>query len=153
MFIPKEHFNFYKILSRESAEKYCHQKHQKTSIIISIRSSWDKVMPDVFISKENGVKDICSLAFDDVDIFNEHGIMTIEDGKKIADFINKWYSKTDLIIAHCDGGISRSAGVIAAIMRVKEGTEYPLIWSYSKHPNMLCYLQTLKGFGYIKEPD
>ncbi|MCR5106278.1 MAG: hypothetical protein K6B68_17750 [Eubacterium sp.] len=71
------------------------------------------------------------------------------NAKKIVSFVNKWYDNVDTIIVHCEGGISRSAGVCAAIMRVKEGTDYPVFRSKSKRPNMTCYLKTLKAFDYI----
>ncbi len=139
----------YKVLSREVCEKYCKQNHSKTSVIISIKSSWDKVDADVFTSDSNNVKDILRLSFDDIDVEdNADHCMQYEDGKKIAEFVDKW-KDIETIIVHCDGGISRSAGVAAAIMRVLEGDDFPLFKNKNKHPNMTCYLRTLKGFGYI----
>jgi len=135
MFLTDEQRAKYKVICRSACERYCKQNHSKTSIIISIKSSWDNVMPDVFCDEKNKVKAILSLSFDDVE--------------KVADFINKWYNKADMIIVHCDGGVSRSAGVCAAIMRVKEGDDWPIFDNRNKHPNMTCYLRTLKGFKYI----
>lgn len=150
MFIPKQNLNRYKIMSRSSCEKYCTQHHKKTSVIISIKSSWDNIKPELTCTKDNNVKSILYLSFDDID-FEENATMCMQpdDGKKVADFINKWYNKINSIIVHCDGGISRSAGVAAAIMRVKEGDDYPIFKQRHKHPNMTCYLTTLKGFRYI----
>ena len=76
-------------------------------------------------------------------------IVDLYQGKIVADFVNAYYDETDRIIIRCDGGISRSAGVGAAIMRVKEGSDYPIFRSRRKSPNMTCYLATLKGFCYI----
>jgi len=155
MFLTQEQKQKYKVMSRNTCEKYCLKNHTKTSLIISIKSSWDREMPKVFISDKNKVKAILSLSFDDVekeDSVNTHGkefCMSFDDGKKIANFITKWYDKVETIIVHCDGGISRSAGVAAAIMRVKEGDDFPIFDNQNKHPNMTCYLRTLKSFRYI----
>lgn len=142
--------NRYKIMSRTICEKYCNQKHYDTSIIISIKSTWDKTDPQVFCSDINNVKDILFLSFDDIDFEDgPDGCMTVKDGVAIADFVNKWNDKIDKIIVHCDGGISRSAGVCAAIMRVTAGDDYIIFHNKNKAPNMTCYLNTLKGFKYI----
>ncbi|WP_196812587.1 dual specificity protein phosphatase family protein [Butyrivibrio sp. XPD2002] len=102
------------------------------------------------MNNQNNVKHILSLSFDDVELEQmPEFCMTYEDGEKIAEFVNSFYAEADLIIIHCDGGISRSAGVAAAIMRVKEGFDDPIFNNRNKHPNMTCYLRTLKGFGYI----
>ena len=69
--LSKSQIDKYKIMSRESCERYCRQKHEKTSIIISISSSWDKVMPSLPINETNNVKHILSLTFDDVDYFHD----------------------------------------------------------------------------------
>ena len=150
MFLTDEQKRKYKIMSRATCERYCTQKHAKSSMIISIKSSWDKEPSHLSMTKENGVKYILSLAFDDLtQEDNPKFCMQESDGKKVAKFVNKHYDDVDLIIVHCDGGISRSAGVGAAIMRVKEGDDWQLFDSQTKHPNMTCYLRTLKGFGYI----
>ena len=137
-------------MSRARCERYCTQKHKNTSMIISIKSTWDRELPYLSMNRKNNVKFILSLSFDDLDIEDDPRFaMTLEDGKKVADFVNQHYDEVDTIIVHCDGGINRSAGVAATIMRVKEGDDWPLFDSRTKHPNMTCYLRTLKGFGYI----
>ena len=149
MFLTNEQKNKYKIFSRSRCEQYCKQKHSKTSIIISIKSSWDKIWPDLSATDKNNVKHILFLSFDDIEYEdNPKFAMTEDDGKQVANFINKYYDEVDDIIIHCDGGISRSAGVAAAIMRVKEGDDFPVFDNSRKHPNMTCYFRTLKGFDY-----
>ena len=143
----------YKVFSRQFCERFCKQNHNKTSIIISIKSTWDKQLPQVFCNEKNNVKAILSLTFDDIEKEDEPFVegkefcMTLNDGKKIAKFINTWYDKVDMIIVHCDGGISRSAGVAAGIMRSKEGFDWSIF--KNKIPNITCYLRTLKAFKYI----
>ncbi len=142
--------NRYKIMSRKNCERYCRQKHKESSVIISIKSTWDKIAPDIYINDYNNVKDILFLTFDDDDFEeNPKYCMQFSDGKKVAEFVNNYYKKVRHIIIHCDGGVSRSAGVCAAIMRVKEGEDCFIFNKKTKHPNMTCYLRTLKGFGYI----
>lgn len=149
MFLTDAQKTRYKVFRRSKCEEYCKQKHSKYSIIISIKSSWDREMPNVFCDDNNKVKAILSLSFDDVTREDDKRFcMKPEDGVKIADFVNEWYNKVDRIIVHCDGGVSRSAGVCAAIMRVKEGDDWPIFDNRNKHPNMTCYLRTLKGFNY-----
>ncbi len=149
-FLNYERRKEYKIMSRHTCERYCQQNHSRSAIIISIKSSWDKQLPFLPMNSKNKVTHILSLSFDDCDYeqFPKY-CMQYEDGEKIAAFVNKYYYDTDLIIIHCDGGISRSAGVAAAIMRAKEGFDYPVFNNKKKHPNITCYLRTLKGFGYI----
>ena len=150
MFLTDAQKNKYKVMNRSRCENYCKQKHKKTALVISIKSSWDKKDADVFVSNKNNVKYILRLSFDDCDFEdNPEKCMSFAQGKKVADFVNKYYDDIDVIIVHCDGGISRSAGVAAAIMRVKEGSDQPIFDSQTKYPNMTCYLRTLKGFGYI----
>ena len=148
----------YKIMSRDVCERYCTQQHKETSIIISIRSSWDPVKPNVFCDDKNNVKGVLYLAFDDCDMEDDKvfgrtgfhgGAMTKLDGDLVAEFVNEFYDKVDRIIVHCDGGKSRSAGVAAAIMRVKEKSDSDIWRMSSKCPNVTCFLMTLKGFGYI----
>ena len=150
MFLTDGQKKKYKIMSRLACEKYCSQRHDKSSIIISIKSSWDRVDPDIYKNQHNNVRYIKFLTFDDIDMEDDPKCsMSVSDGRAVADFVNKHYDEVDSIIVHCDGGISRSAGVVAAIMRVKEGDDFPVFDSRRKHPNMTCYLMTLKGFGYI----
>lgn len=140
----------YKVMSRSSCEKYCSKHHELSSVIISISSTWDKIKPNIYSNENNSVKAILPLSFDDIDLEeNREHCMSLDDGRKVSFFIDEWYNKVDIIIVHCDAGISRSAGVAAAIMRVKEGSDGKIIYSSSKKPNMTCYLRTLKGFNYI----
>lgn len=55
----KHQVDKYKIMSRETCERYCKQKHKKISIIISIRSSMDRVMPSLPMNETNNV--VCEI--------------------------------------------------------------------------------------------
>lgn len=148
--LSKEQKNRYKIMSFKQCADYCNRHHSKTSVIISIVTYEGDLKERIRITSNNNVKDILYLRFGDFDS-NDHPSLCMQDSdaEQIVDFVNEWFGKVDTIIVHCEGGISRSAGVCAAIMRVKEGVDYPVFRSKSKHPNMTCYLRTLKAFGYI----
>jgi len=147
--LTKEQQDRYKIMSYDRCAKYCSQKHDKTSIIISIVTYEGDLKNQIKITSENNVKDILYLKFCDENIEdNPNDCMQQYQADEVADFVNKWYGKVDTIIVHCEGGISRSAGVCAAIMRVKEGSDTHIFRSSSKSPNITCYLRTLKAFHY-----
>lgn len=61
MILSEEQIRRYKAISRIAAERYCTQKHTVSSVIISIRSTWDKEIPKVFATEQNGVKNILFL--------------------------------------------------------------------------------------------
>lgn len=141
--------NKYKIMSYDQCAKYCTKNHDNSSIIISITTYEGELKRKIRKTSTNNVKDILYLQFCDVNIEdNPEDCMQDSDAQKVAEFVNKYYDNIDTIIIHCEGGISRSAGVCAAIMRVKEGSDTHIFRSPSKHPNITCYLKTLKAFNY-----
>ena len=99
MFLSEEQKRKYKIMSRSTCERYCTQNHTKTSIIVSIKSSWDKEPPHLFLTNQNRIIDILYLSFDDITYEDDPRFaMTREDGEKIAEFVNKYYDRTETII-------------------------------------------------------
>lgn len=141
--------NKYKIMSYNQCADYCAKKHKNTSVIISITSYDGDLYEKIIKSDQNGVQDILYLSFADLEVCDSpKNCMQYEDAEKVVEFVNKWYGKVDTLIVHCEGGISRSAGVCAAIMRVKEGDDWIIFDSSAKHPNMTCYYRTLVKFGY-----
>ena len=136
-------------MSFDQCAVYCNRHHLKSSVIISIVTYEGDLKEKIRITETNNVKDILYLEFSDVEEDNSKLCMQDSDAEQIVSFINKWYGIVDTIIVHCEGGISRSAGVCAAIMRVKEGSDKPVFRNKNKHPNMTCYLKTLKAFDYI----
>lgn len=69
--------------------------------------------------------------------------MTDDDAKKVSSFVKR-HPNTDIIV-HCDAGISRSAGVAAAIMKWSTGDDTPIFNSWHYHPNMWAYRKTLNA--------
>ena len=140
------------VMSRENCKKWCYQKHVDKSLIISISDNW--AAPNkVFESKDNRVVDILRLYFDDIDCERRdlfHG-MTDADAQKIADFIAKHKANfgnssesIQKIIVHCNAGVSRSAGVCAAISKYLTGDD-EAFFAGGYRPNMFCYSKVLKA--------
>ena len=143
-----------RILNRKEAKKFSYESHDFKTAIISITDT-DKA--DVVFEKNevNGIRAILRLKFDDVerDYKNEHCI-TKEDAENIVKFVNKNKNKVDKFIVHCEAGVSRSAGVGAAIMKALNGDDWDVFKNPLKCPNMKCYRTVLNAFadaGYFDE--
>lgn len=130
------------VMDRFSAQEYSAQKHSDSSIIISIT---DKAAPENELNNNdfNGVQDIIRLKFDDVD--KGESAITDADAVNIAQFVKKWNGKIHSIIVHCEAGVSRSAGVAAAIMKYIYNNDETIFNSYRYCPNMLCYRKVLNA--------
>ena len=143
-----------RILNRKEAKKFSCESHDFKTAIISITDT-DKA--DVIFEKNeiNGIRAVLRLKFDDVerDYKNEHCI-TKEDAENIVKFVNKNKNKVDKFIVHCEAGVSRSAGVGAAIMKALNGDDWDVFKNPLKCPNMKCYRMVLNAFadaGYFDE--
>ena len=143
-----------RILNRKEAKKFSYESHDFKTAIISITDT-DKA--DVIFEKNevNGIRAVLRLKFDDVerDYKNEHCI-TKEDAENIVKFVNKNKNKVDKFIVHCEAGVSRSAGVGAAIMKALNGDDWDVFKNPLKCPNMKCYRMVLNAFidaGYFDE--
>ena len=143
-----------RILNRKEAKKFSYESHDFKTAIISITDT-DKA--DVIFEKNeiNGIRAVLRLKFDDVerDYKNEHCI-TKEDAENIVKFVNKNKNKVDKFIVHCEAGVSRSAGVGAAIMKALNGDDWDVFKNPLKCPNMKCYRTVLNAFidaGYFDE--
>lgn len=143
-----------RILNRKEAKKFSYESHDFKTAIISITDT-DKA--DVIFEKNevNGIRAVLKLKFDDVerDYKNEHCI-TKEDAENIVKFVNKNKNKVDKFIVHCEAGVSRSAGVGAAIMKALNGDDWDVFKNPLKCPNMKCYRTVLNAFidaGYFDE--
>lgn len=84
-----------------------------------------------------------SVAFRDTE--NDTGI-SHEDAERIARFIMENKDEYVHIIIHCSAGISRSAGVAAAISKYLNGSDEKIFDSPKYIPNMRCYRYVLEAF-------
>lgn len=145
------------VMSRLGAYNYCKSYHNTPAAIISISTPNTEYPYEVFKSDTNGIADILNLSFADVDrqesinINDDYAatkeLMTDKDAKRIAKFANR--HKGILLIIHCDEGVSRSAGIAAAILRYYTGDDAAIFDDcFSYNPNVWCYFKVLKAFGY-----
>lgn len=110
----------------------------------------DTTIPDAIISISSYDKDIIkfsckslNLQFDDV-LESEPNCMTEKDANKIVEFVK---STSLPITVQCEGGVSRSAGVAAAIEEFYNNAISDL-WKDGTHaPNEWCYKLVLNAFG------
>lgn len=131
----------YTVLSKSKAKALSYQKLLNPTVIISITDIDSK---KVVFAKNSQIKAVLHLSFDDVenDLFRA---MTCDDAEKIVAFCLKWLPKTDLIV-HCEAGVSRSAGVCAAILKRYEGSDTMIFDNPHFRPNMHCYRRVLDAF-------
>ena len=152
------------VMSRNNAIKHCYQRHKNPTVIVSISdpnmiyTSAPFISNDKSISSVVNVKAILRLCFSDadrpgLDVYgknaNESDLMSDKDANRVVEFILK-HIDCDLIV-HCDAGISRSAGVAAAIMKAVNGDDSPIFDSGKYRPNMWCYRKVLTAFHNMEE--
>lgn len=138
----------FEVMNRENAKEYSYKSHTETSIIISISSACSE---GLLFQKNNinGIKAVLPIFFDDVENGEKFAITT-KDATQIAKFVKSNKDMVDKIIVHCDAGVSRSAGVCAAIMKYINGNDMPIFNSARFCPNMLCYTKVLTAL--FEEP-
>lgn len=136
-----------RVMSRERAVRYSYSDHPNT-LMISIR---DTDQPIPFFNKNNMT--IHYFEFDDI----EDGSAAIygkpisdEQANHIAEVVRN--ENYDCIIVHCGTGISRSAGVAAAIGMAINGDDSFIFNDSRFTPNRTCYRKTIKAFG-LKNDD
>ena len=104
-------------------------------VIISIRSIGDDYLQ--FNPDNHSIKEVLTVEFNDV----EEGKYAISQftAELIADFTKKYWDNIDQIVVHCDGGVSRSAGCAAAILKYFTGDDSEIFDDKNFYPNMLVY--------------
>lgn len=136
------------VMSRDEIEK----KYLSFSIptaIISIRCFNDKTIPKIeltdFISK------ILFLRFDDLEATDRYKtFMSYKDAEAISDFVESIKDEVEQIIVQCDAGISRSAGVAAAIGKYLNDDDMFIFGCPRYAPNKTCYRRTLNALMGIE---
>lgn len=130
------------VMSRKQANYYSYDNKNVKTAMISITDPG---------SSDNNIKiDDCNVAFllrckfADVSDTKDNGI-TKEQAKQIATFVKKHYGNVEQIIVHCEAGISRSAGVAAAILKYFTNDDSQIFDSYKYRPNTLCYRNVLEA--------
>lgn len=134
------------IMSRKQLKEYKWDKEKKYGVV-SISRPDEEVG---WLKLEDYIVGIIRLGFFDVEeTFDvEVFAMPEDDAEAVVDFCNMIMPSIDTLIVQCDAGISRSAGVAAAISKYYFNEDQ---WVFNrKRPNMHCYTLILKKF-YEKE--
>ncbi len=90
-------------------------------------------------------KAVLRLKFHDLDrpwLGYEEGLFTPAMAKQVIAFVETWTPKVDLLLCHCEAGISRSAATAAFVSRILTGEDA----EYFKRaiPNKLVYRTLMK---------
>ena len=140
------------VMSRWDAVFYCYNDHAEPTVMISISDPHMQYAAAPFCSEENRVLQILSLCFADADqpgpdIYGYDAkvedLMRDEDAAQVAELL-RTYPDTDVIV-HCDAGISRSAGIAAAILKHTTGDDSSIFENGLYDPNLWCYQKTLQA--------
>lgn len=74
--------------------------------------------------------------------------ISIVDAVQIKDFVNQELAKSiKHLVIHCDAGVSRSAGVAAAILKATGRDESEILDNPNYFINARCYAYVLMAFG------
>lgn len=145
------------VMSRRDAIRDCYHIHERPTVIISISDPNMIYTSAPFTSKISNITAILPLSFADadrpgLDVYGRDAdvsdLMSDEDANRVVTFVNL-HKDADLIV-HCDAGISRSAGVAAAIMKAVNGDDSPIFDNGRYRPNMWCYRKVLTAFMNMK---
>ena len=136
------------VLDRMQATTYCRSTNPFETVMISISTPGIDYWDEPFISPENKIRGILRLCFDDVDTPDRGQCMVEKDAQLVAEFL-RMHPEKDVIV-HCDAGMSRSAGVAAAILKWATGNDRSIFKDHWYHPNMLCYRLTLNSLMEVE---
>ena len=140
----------YQIMSRSEAKRASYHITVPT-IIVSITDP-DRDVVRFCNAPNSNILGICRVSFDDIDRKQSPDdiLMSQEDAKKIKAFVERYKGRAEQIIVHCEAGVSRSAGVMAAIKEWLDGDKLST-WNDQRYrPNQHCYRQMIEAiFGRI----
>lgn len=125
------------ILSREGAERISGSL-EATHILISIT---DYGSPPADIKRNKNRKGLLRVQFDDVDnAMPGNYMITDKQAAAIARFVDEKADLINLIVVHCEAGISRSSGTAAAIAFFYDQPTYHAIFKDRQFvPNMTVF--------------
>lgn len=142
------------VLSRHRAQRWV---HDDKFIHISIRDPESKMCSLMDCSSRVGdlhleFDDIEKQDYDKLGSQNEYVLFDERYARAILNFVNEsliCYPDLDLIVVNCEAGISRSAGVAAALCRIFNGRDDAIFGDPALHPNMTVY-QTILDYHFGK---
>lgn len=136
------------VLNRFQAQQLTENDFSLNRAIVSI-SNWTDDHPQ-FNTDNPSILAIEYVEFLDMDIneqdkYPEECFISKETAQTIAGFTKEWWDKVDQIVVHCDGGVSRSAGCAAAILKYFTDSDFEIFDNPNYYPNMLVYRRVLEA--------
>lgn len=138
------------VMSHSDLEDYCSKRHQDFWSVILINNTIEKDNTEDFINNEANplarIYRVLSLDFDDIDGNYAHETpectpMSTEQAKMILNFVE--HNTCNRFIISCHAGVSRSAGVCAALMKIYNGNDFEIFNCNKYVPNRYCYRKVL----------
>jgi predicted protein tyrosine phosphatase len=97
------------------------------------------------IPRNEHCRGILRLSFHDVDREADGKLLfTAADAREILAFVTRVRPEIETLVVHCEAGISRSAGVAAALAKVYDGSDGFFFEHYI--PNRLVYSTLLRAW-------
>lgn len=132
----------FSVMSRQNARKFSFGNIPEKTIIVSITD----VQSDFnHFKRQANLIGVCDVKFDDVER-GEENCITKQDAQKILAFVNRYKDVVEHIIVHCEAGVSRSAGVCAALMHILTGNDMAIFDNPRFTPNMTCYRMVMNEY-------
>lgn len=117
-------------------------------LLISIRSHGQVVN----LPKNHYTQATLNLEFDDITLVTGTDYYFDADlARKILEFVNAHCAKANLIVCHCQAGLSRSAAVCAALSKIINNRDD--MYFANKIPNILVYASILEEYFLTPEYD
>ena len=148
-----------KVFSREAIERACAAGLKKKTAIISITDVFApladigpmfNIQGDMIKPIPENLVNILRLQFDDV-FEDEDAAMVQADADDIAEFLSN--TEFEELWIHCEGGVSRSAAVAAAISKHLYGDDMWVFQNPNYYPNMWVNKLTTEALGDVWEWD
>ena len=74
------------------------------------------------------------------------GLFTDDQARQIVNFVNKMRGKIEVLVCHCEAGISWSSGMAAAINLMINGSDKEIFNNIRYLPNMFVYRKILDAW-------
>lgn len=135
------------VMSRETLNNFSYVMPNRYAVISISSTEQDAIYSDKFDAYTMGV---LRLAFYDIDediISNgiSYNAMNQSQADKVAIFVRYWFNKVNYLIVQCDAGISRSAGIAAAISKWAINDDMEYFHSGRYVPNRRCYRMVINS--------
>lgn len=100
------------------------------------------------IPKNDNLVSVKRLYFNDTFNERDQDSMDLQQAISIKNWLQEYQDKIELLIIHCLGGVSRSAGVAAGLEFTCFSNQDSVVWNNKhKSPNMLCFERILEAYG------